>query len=136
MSRSLSLIGSISLVALLVTLTTAQDTKAPAKPKGRLPAYYGDVVSEKQRSEIYSIQSKYADQIKKLQDEIKALSDKRDTEIEGVLTAEQKAKVATLKAEAAKKKTDKAAADDAKPGEPAKEAPKSATTTPAKTTSK
>jgi hypothetical protein len=133
MSRTLSLIGSVCLLTALVTLTTAQDTKAPAKPKGRLPAYYGDVVTEAQRGQIYTIQGKYNDQIKKLQEEIKTLADKRDAEIEGLLTAEQKTKIDTLKAEAGKKKADagKTATEEKKPAatEAVKE-PKTATPAP------
>ena len=97
------------------------EAKAKAKPKGRLPAYYKDVVSEDQKAKIYAIQGKYADEIAALAEQMKAAVAKRDAEVEGVLTAEQRTKVEELKAAAAKKN----AAD---PKEPAVEA-KPATTT-------
>ena len=58
-------------VAAGVGVSGAQDTpaaKAPdakqakkrAKPRGRLPAYYGKIVDQKQRERIYTIQKSYA----------------------------------------------------------------------------
>ena len=40
--------------------------KAAKKAKGRLPAYFAQVVTEKRRSEIYTIQKKYDDQLEAL----------------------------------------------------------------------
>ena len=46
------------------------DPKAKAgakeKAKGRLPAYYKDVVTDEQRDQIYALQAKYAKQFPKL----------------------------------------------------------------------
>lgn len=89
------------------------------KPKGRLPPYYKDVVTEKQRDEIYTIQAKYEPQIDELQAQIDKLQEKRDAEIEKLLNASQKSKLEKLKAEKSKKKA-AAAADDMKDEEPEK----------------
>jgi len=88
----------------------AKEKKQRAKPKGRLPNYYKDVVTEDQKKEIYAIQAKYRDQQKALAAQIKALKDKLNEEIEAVLTAEQKGKIAKIAEEAAAKRK-KAAAD-------------------------
>ena len=123
------LTGAMALPAAGLTMLTAPTTaqekaavEAPAKagakkeraaPRGRLPAYYADVVTEEQREKIYTVQRKYADQLKKLQEQIEALEGQRDAEIEAVLTPEQKAKVAERAAAAAKARSSngKAAAD-------------------------
>jgi hypothetical protein len=91
------------------------------KAKGRLPAYYADVVSQEQREKIYAIQAKYAEQIKALNDQLEALEKKQNDEIAGVLSAEQKEKVEAARAEAAAKKKKKSA-DKAKDGETKTEA--------------
>jgi len=88
------------------------DPKAKAgakeKPKGRLPAYYKDVVTDEQREQIYAVQAKYAKQLEDLQSQIDGVKAKQNEEIEGLLSAEQKEKLAKVKAEAdAKKKSAK-----------------------------
>ncbi len=80
------------------------------KPRGRLPAYYDRVVSLEQRAKIYAIQRRHAPQIKKLQQELRELTKNRNAEVQAVLTAEQREKVAALAA-AAKAKRKKAAAE-------------------------
>ena len=76
-----------------------REANAAKKPRGRLPAYYGKVVTDKQREEIYEIQAKFTEQIAKLQEQLAALTVQRDTEIEKVLTDEQRAEIARLKSE-------------------------------------
>lgn len=88
----------------------AEVKKKRAKPRGRLPAYYGQVVSPEQRKSIYAIQAKYASQIEDLQKQLTALKSEQNAEVEAVLTDEQKSKVAAAAAEA-KAKRDKAAAE-------------------------
>lgn len=112
---------------------TKADSKAKAgakaKAKGRLPAYYKDVVTEEQRDQIYAIQAKYVKQLEDLQSQIDAVKAKQSDEIEGLLSAEQKEKLAKVKTEAdAKKKTAKKSDSDktAKPAEPAKTTTESA----------
>jgi Spy/CpxP family protein refolding chaperone len=80
------------------------EKKERAQPAGRLPAYYKDVVTAEQRDKIYALQTKYREQILVLAEQMKKLTAERDAEIEGVLTAEQQAKVKSLRAEASKKR--------------------------------
>ena len=89
---------------------------APAKPKGRLPAYYKDIVDDQQRNAIYSIQADYKSKIDALQEQIDKLSAERDTAIENVLSTAQKDKLKKAK-EAATTKKKKPDAD--KPAEQA-----------------
>ena len=105
------------------------DSKAKAgakeKPKGRLPAYYKDVVTYEQKDKIYAIQAKYEKQLDDLQSQLDAVKAKQNGEIEGLLSAEQKEKIAKLKEEAdAKKKSAKKGDGDkaATAAEPAKAA--------------
>jgi Spy/CpxP family protein refolding chaperone len=124
------LLGSLVILSLLtLALPTAdgQDAKpkAAAKPatktagKGRLPTHYKDVVTTEQKDKIYAIQNTYSDQISKLAEEMKAITAKRDAEIEAVLTADQKKKIDALKSEAAaaKKKPVEATKASVKPVE-------------------
>jgi predicted house-cleaning noncanonical NTP pyrophosphatase (MazG superfamily) len=92
----------------------ATDANAAKKPKGRLPAYYGKVVTDKQREQIYEIQAKFTEQIVKLQEQLNALAAKRDAEIEQVLTDEQRAEIARLKSERKARRTN-GSAEDAPP---------------------
>jgi len=106
--------------------TKKADSKAKAgakeKPKGRLPAYYKDVVTDEQRDQIYAVQAKYAKQLEDLQAQVDAVKAKQMGEIEALLSAEQKEKIAKVKEEAdAKKKSSKKDADKtATPAAPAK----------------
>ena len=88
----------------------AQKPKKRAKPRGRLPAFYGKIVDRKQRQQIYAIQKSHATEIAKLKAQLKDLVTKRDTEVAAVLTAEQQTEVAKLVA-AAKAKREKRAAE-------------------------
>jgi len=103
--------------------TKKTDSKAKAgakeKPKGRLPAYYRDVVTDEQRDQIYAIQAKYEKQLDELQAQLDAVKAKQMGEIEALLSAEQKEKIAKVKEEAdAKKKSSKKDGDNAaKPAE-------------------
>ncbi|HUE71144.1 MAG TPA: hypothetical protein VMP01_09670 [Pirellulaceae bacterium] len=99
---------------------TGQEKKAE-KPKvtkkaakGRLPAFYKNVVNEEQRSKIYEIQQKYASQIEDLQSQLESVRKKQTEEIEAVLSKEQLDKVTSLKAESdTKKKKDSPKKTDA-----------------------
>jgi Spy/CpxP family protein refolding chaperone len=101
------------LVALVVCgFVAAQDAgksvskkDAAEKVTGRLPNNYGRLgLSDAQRQNIYKIQAKYQEEIEALTKQLEALRQKRDSEIEAVLTAEQKTKLQELQAESAKKK--------------------------------
>ncbi len=83
--------------------------KKRKKARGRLPAHYTKVVSQKQRTEIYGIQAKYAEQMAALTAQLKELTKTRDAEVAGVLSDEQRAEVEKAKSDAAaarKKKAD------------------------------
>jgi len=97
----------------------AGDTKTAkkrAESRGRLPAYFGEVVSADQREKIYEIQSKYLTQIGMLQDEIAKLEEARDKDVLAVLSPEQLGKVKLLQDEA---KAKRSAAATRKKGETA-----------------
>lgn len=81
----------------------AKAAKQRAKPRGRLPAYYNQVIDGQQRDKIYAIQQQYEPKINELKAELQALQDKLDAEVEGVLTPEQRTKVKEL-TDAAKQK--------------------------------
>jgi Spy/CpxP family protein refolding chaperone len=107
----------LPLVAWMLVATqssTGQERAAGQKkeakaPKGRLPAYYADVVTAKQREEIYSIQSSYATQLKDLNQQIADLLKKQREEIEALLSPEQRAQLEKISADAIQKKKKKAA---------------------------
>ncbi len=77
---------------------------ADSTPKGRLPAYYKDLVDEKQKVAIYKLQTDFKAKIDALEEQLKQLTTERDAAIEKILTADQKAKLKKAKEEAAAKK--------------------------------
>ncbi len=88
------------------TKVTAKADAAPEEEKttGRLPNNYGKLsLTEKQKKSIYAAQTKYAAEINALIKQVEELRGKRDAEVEGVLTAEQKAKLLELQSETAKR---------------------------------
>ena len=99
------------------SLSIGQEAKEK-KAKGKVPAFYADVVTEAQRQQIYAIQGKYAKQISDLQTQLDAVTKQRDAEIENLLSAEQKDKVKKARDEAAAKK--KKAAEEKKAADKAK----------------
>ena len=114
MSKGLGLLlAAIIAVGGIHSLVTFGQDAAPAKAKtqsNRLPAYYKDVVNDEQKLKIYGIQDKYKDRISALAEQVKKLQAERNAEIEAVLTAEQKTKLAEVKTIAEKKKAEAAAA--------------------------
>ena len=103
----LATLTSTLVVAAVSLNTVGQDAKkadskakvgAKQKNKGRLPAYYKDVVTDEQRTQIYAIQAKYEKQLTDLQSQIDAVKAKQNEEIEALLSAEQKEKLAKKKA--------------------------------------
>jgi len=106
----LSLGGSASRLS---AQDAASAKKPAASPRGRLPLYYGQVVSGDQRAKIYEIQKSHAPKIEALQAQLDALIKERDAEVESVLTDEQRKRVAELMAEAAKKRAEARAARQA-----------------------
>jgi Spy/CpxP family protein refolding chaperone len=86
----------------------AAQEAAPKAPR-RLPQYFNRVVTPAQRQQIYGIQAKYLPEIEALEAQLKAALEKRDAEIEAVLTPEQRETLANIRAEAAAKKQPAAA---------------------------
>ena len=94
-----------------ITSAWAQEEEAAS---GRLPPYYGEVVSESQRKEIYKIQSNYDEkletlekqyealtaEIKKVRDSIDSIRFEERAAVEKVLTPKQLAQVKQKQAEA------------------------------------
>lgn len=134
MSRTLSrsMLGALALLLAFAwsqpAIVRAADNAAGAnaapaaketnKAKGRLPSYYSKVVDGQQREKIYAIQKTYGPQIAQLQAQLKELTQKRDAEVNALLTPEQRERFAALRAEARQAAAKKAAAAkpaDAKP---------------------
>jgi Spy/CpxP family protein refolding chaperone len=122
-----TLLGSLCAVVLLAGLMVvgsplAQEkpgeAEPPARPRaqarGRLPNYYRQVVTPDQREKIYAVQAKYVEQIEALEKQILDLEAKRDTEVEALLSPEQKEKVKALREEA-RKRREAAAAERTEP---------------------
>lgn len=74
--------------------------RTPAAPRGRLPALYARVVTPSQREQIYAIQQKYAEDVKRLEAELAAVRQKMQQEVEGVLSPEQQEELKKLQGEA------------------------------------
>ncbi|MCC9605115.1 low affinity iron permease family protein [Blastopirellula sp. JC732] len=86
------------------------EAKPRSEPRGRLPNFYGQVVSEKQKEEIYEIQSSYQAKLDELIRQIVAIKAERDAKINQTLTPEQLKEVASLRAESEKRQTERRAA--------------------------
>jgi hypothetical protein len=120
MSESLwrkSLVASLAVLAVGLVigngaLSIGQEAKAK-KAKGRLPAYFADIVTDEQRTAIYKIQESYKKQIDDLEAQLAAAREKEMTEIEALLDAEQKEKLKKAREEAAAKKKKKTTTDAA-----------------------
>lgn len=104
-------------------LSIGQEVKAK-KAKGRLPAYFADIVTEEQRVAIYKIQESHKKQIDDLEAQLATARDKEMAEIEAVLDAAQKEKLKKAREEAATKKKKKAPDAKAAETKPAEAAPK------------
>jgi hypothetical protein len=109
----------------------AEAKKAPAKPRGRLPPYFNQVVTPQQREQIYAMQKPIMDKIDALEAQIKELQAQLEKESRAVLTAEQLKKVDELAAATQEKIKAARAAGAAKP-EKAEGTPEKAPAAPAK----
>ncbi|HEX5102693.1 MAG TPA: hypothetical protein VFV87_02715 [Pirellulaceae bacterium] len=108
---ALSAIGFIAGSGSISIGQEAKAQKTEKKAKGRLPAYFADIVTDDQRTAIYKIQASYKKQIDDLESQLTALRDKEAAEIEGVLDAEQKEKLKAAREAAAAKKKKKATSE-------------------------
>jgi Spy/CpxP family protein refolding chaperone len=95
---------------------TSDDSKA----KGRLPNNWGKLgLTAAQKDKVYSIENSYSSKIEEMQKAIADLQTKRDTEMRGVLTADQQKQLDALAVDSTKAKAaKKAAAADAKASKP------------------
>ncbi|MFA8017490.1 hypothetical protein [Bremerella cremea] len=93
---SLMLLGMVAYSSL-----SAQEAEPTTKSdfKGRLPAYWGDIVTNDQRAKIYEIQKEYDSQIDKLKAEIEKLEDAMKKEFASVLTKPQLDRIKEMAAE-------------------------------------
>ena len=118
---SIALFGFLGAITTFSTLSAqdAAETTQAAEPSGRLPAYYGEIVTQDQRLKIYQIQSGYSTKIEQLKAEIEKLDTAMKKEMEAVLTQPQLERLKELaqedelrrqKNEAAKRAAEKAAA--------------------------
>lgn len=82
---------------------------AAKEPRGRLPNFYSQVVSEKQKEEIYSIQSEYEAKLDELVRQVVAIKAERDAMIEQTLTPEQQKEIAQLRAESEQRRAERRA---------------------------
>jgi hypothetical protein len=98
-------------------LSIGQEAKEK-KVKGKLPAYFADIVTDSQRQQIYSVQEKYSKQIADLNSQLETVTKQRDSEIESLLNADQKEKLKKAREEGAAKK--KKAAEEKKGAEEGK----------------
>ena len=107
----------------IIATATAQSGPENAPPvtsrkaeklRGRLPAYFGKVVDESQRQEIYQIQADYKDRIAKLQAALAEMVQQRDREVLMVLTADQLEELKSLQ-KAARDRSKQAAKEKSSP---------------------
>jgi len=87
-----------------------QEQAQQPKFRGRLPSYYADIVTDQQKTAIYSIQARYHAKVAALTEELEALDKKLDAEIENVLTPAQLTMLKKAREEGAGKRK-KTAAD-------------------------
>ena len=80
---------------------SAAPAKKASAAKVRLPNRYAKIgLSDAQREKVYAVQSKYSAEIKEIQKKLASLRERRDQEIEELLTDEQKQLLAELEAQA------------------------------------
>lgn len=81
--------------------------------RGRLPNYFGRVIDESQREQIYELQARFNEQIDSLEMQIADLTKERNELVEKVLTPEQLAEVNRMREEAkARRSTNRNNGDD------------------------
>lgn len=96
----------LGLAVVLPNLSSAQneDSGSPEADKafrGFLPAYFGKLgMSDTQKEKVYRIQSSYEEQLNNLRKQIEQVEQKRDAEIETLLTPGQKLRLKELREEA------------------------------------
>lgn len=74
--------------------------------RGRLPPYYGKVVTEEQRKKIFMIQEKYRPRIAAAKAQLEALVQEEKATISAVLSEQQKKQIEAARAAAYKKRAE------------------------------
>lgn len=98
----------------------AAAAKAKKMAAGRLPNHYARLdLSDKQREQIYAVQTKFKAPIEDLESQLEMQKGRRDAEIEGVLTSDQRKKLKSLIEEARKKAEAKKSIPDKSSEKPA-----------------
>ncbi|HUG18041.1 MAG TPA: hypothetical protein VMM56_03640 [Planctomycetaceae bacterium] len=83
----------------------ARQEKTRKPPRGRVPAGLGKIgVSEKQKEEIYAIQSRYQAEVQDLLEQLEELKSQEAEEIHNVLTDDQKLALKKYRDEATAKR--------------------------------
>ena len=91
--------------------TSAKTDASPTTKKGRLPNNYGKLdLSDEQRDKIYGIQARHQGAIDKLEKQLEELKEKQATDLFGILTKPQQAKLNELSSSSKKKKDDSSSA--------------------------
>ena len=81
----------------------ADSAKAPEKAP-RLPNHFGKLgLSDEQKEKVFSIQSKYDEELKALKERLKKLQAEEQQEFETLLTPEQRSRLELLRTESRKK---------------------------------
>ena len=103
----------------------SKSAKPDATPKrqvrGRLPAYFAAVVTQKQRDEIYRIQARHQDQIDHLRQQIEELETARALEVDAVLRPEQLKEVEKKRTAAEQRRRKRSNPGGEKPSSPTSE---------------
>ena len=108
-SRSVWLLGTAVGLCLAVTspafaqqapakAEAKPEAKAPAKPRGRLPAYFAQVVTPQQREKIYALQKPVMEKIDALEAQIAELKAQMEKDSRALLTPDQIKKIDELAA--------------------------------------
>jgi Spy/CpxP family protein refolding chaperone len=130
MSNALSLralVLSMAALGMMACSAEAADSKAKSsaeaaktkKLSGRLPQYYSAVVTEEQRQKIYAIQAEFGPKLTQIRAQLTKLQKEQEEKIEALLTPEQAAKLAKLKAAATEgRKTSTAKSEEGKTEKP------------------
>lgn len=95
------MLWAVLVVGVAASVGVAQDKPKDDKPesraKGQLPQYWKQLgLTDEQVQRVYKLQAKYADDIDKLEEQIKALKEKMAKERAAVLTPEQKKRLEAI----------------------------------------
>src|SRR5262245_35175489 len=108
-----AVLGAVLMLSTNGNISQGQDKKDPPKAKGQLPQNWSKLdLSAAQKEEVYKIQAEYKQKTDKLAEEIRKLNAEMAQKRAGVLTDDQKKKLAEI------------VGVDPKPKEKSKENPK------------